>query len=96
MSGRWVVFQAWSVEPSLSGYDTSTVLSTHDTEQEALADRRKQRHLIGEVKAESKEWCIGLGIAPEPEQGYAPQELGEDDLLWAREVPDEVLAWSAL
>lgn len=93
-TGRWSVCSCWTYEASLSGYDEDEVISTHDTREEALAERdRVYRDHIGTVDTDSGKWCIGVGIGPELEV-YATSAMNEPDeeLHWADAVPDEFLA----
>ena len=94
MGGRWVTYACWTGEASLAGYDTDEVLNVYrdETAARALQDDDATDN-IGTVRPDHErypDWCIGVGVAPEPEPGYA---VGSDSegMVWADHVPEEFL-----
>ena len=89
---NWVTCTCWTSEPSLSGYDTDEVLQVYPSEAEARAALRNAYWAnIQEIRTDRRdypEWCIGVGVAPEPEGNHMPQPTpNSPDLMWSDHVP---------
>lgn len=98
---RWAVVSLWTFEDNITSWDYDAVESTHPTREEAreaLALLKKDRlYEVDAEESDSPSWCIGLGIAPEPAEGHAPDTSSySEEIEWAEHVPHDFPEQEAL
>lgn len=100
-ANRWVVVSLWTFDDNITSWDYEAIECTRATLEEArLARDYLAKTKLYEVDAEedgSCSWCIGIGIAPEPKEGHAPDQHDPDEeTLWAEYVPRDFPEQEAL